>query len=83
MKEQIFYGQLNHPNRLFIQEKAKTKKDGAYSARWIGYRVRNGQVTHYARGREILANYGAFVTTVGTFENSDAAMKALKTSTLL
>ena len=78
MKEVIFYGQLNQANRLFIQEKAKTKKDGVYQARWIGFRVRNGQVTHYVKRNEVLANYGAFVTPVGTFSNNDAALKALK-----
>lgn len=78
MKEVIFYGQLNQANRLFIQDKAKSKKDGVYQARWIGYRVRNGCVTHYVVRNEVLASYGAFVTLVGTFASNDAANKALK-----
>jgi hypothetical protein len=78
MKEHIFYGQLNQANRLFIQEQAKTKKDGVYQARWIGFRVRDGRVTHYVVRNQILENFGAFVTPVGTFANNAEANKALK-----
>jgi hypothetical protein len=78
MKEVIFYGQLNQANRLFIQEKAKTKKDGVYQARWIGFRVRDGRVTHYVVRNEVLENFGGFVTSVGTFGDNAAALKALK-----
>jgi hypothetical protein len=78
MKEHIFYGQLDQANRLFIQEKAKTKKDGVYTARWIGYRVRDGRVTHYVVRTKVLENFGAFVTSVGTFTDNAAANKALK-----
>jgi hypothetical protein len=78
MKEVIFYGQLNQANRLFIQEKAKAKKDGVYQARWISYRVRDGRVTHYVVRGEVLENFGGFVTPVGTFDDNAAALKALK-----
>jgi len=78
-KEIIIYGQLNLTNQLFIQEKAKTKKDGVYQARWIGYRVQGGVVTHYVLRNQILERFGALVCSVGTFNNSEAALKALKT----
>jgi hypothetical protein len=78
MKEVIFYGQLNQANRLFIQEKAKTKNDGVYQARWIGYRVRDGQVTHYVVRNEVLENFGGFVVNVGIFQDNAAALKAIK-----
>jgi hypothetical protein len=78
MKEVIFYGQLNQANRLFVQEKAKTKKDGVYQARWIGFRVRDGRVTLYVVRNEVLENFGGFVTSVGTFGDNAAALKALK-----
>lgn len=78
MKEVIFYGQLNQANRLFIQEKAKTKNDGVYQARWIGYRVRDGRVTHYVVRGEVLENFGGFVVNVGTFQDNAAALKAIK-----
>lgn len=78
MKEVIRYGQLNDANRLFIQEKAKSKKDGVYQLRWIGFRVRNGCVTHYVVRNEVLESVGAFVTQVGTYANNAAALKALR-----
>ena len=78
MKEVIFYGQLNQDNRLFIQEKAKVKKDGVYQARWIGYRVRDGRVTHYVVSGDVLENFGGFVVNVGSFQDNAAALKAIK-----
>jgi len=74
----IFYNELNVENTNFIIEKAKTKKDGVYSARGIMYRVKNGGVTHYGAKGKIYAAVGHFVTPVGSYDWSDEGKKLLK-----
>jgi len=73
------YG-LTITNQNYINEKAKTKKDGCYQARGVAYRVVAGMVTHFACNGEVLQQYGHFNTVVGTFDGcgSDRALKFLK-----
>ena len=77
-ENRIVYGMLNSDNINLIIERAQTKKDGIYSFRGIFFRVRNGKVTHFARGNEILVSYGIFVTQIGSYKTTAEAEKLLK-----
>ena len=75
----ITYG-LTLDNQNAINEKAKTKKDGCYQFRGVAYRVRDGAVTHFVSGGEVMQQYGYFNVTVTKLEHSssDYAVKFLK-----
>lgn len=69
----------NQENMTLIREKAKSKKDGAYTFRGVAYRVRNNRVTHIAYWDEVLECFGNFNVIVGKYSGyTDAAIKALK-----
>jgi hypothetical protein len=71
------WGRLTRENQQYINEKAKTKKDGVYSARGIIYRVKNNRATHYASRGEILGSAGAFNYACGKYDSTDEAKKLL------
>lgn len=48
-----------------VDERAKTKKDGVYTFRGIVYRVRGGNVTHYAVEGIVLERCFGFNVAVG------------------
>jgi hypothetical protein len=74
----VTYSRLTIENQNYIVEKAKLKKNGCYQIRGIAYRVRDGKVTHFAVGGQVLQPYGAFNVVVGTYSgNSDEAKKVL------
>lgn len=74
----VTYSRLTVENQNYIVEKAKTKQNGCYQIRGIAYRVRDGKVTHFAVGGEILQPYGAFNVVVGAYSgNSNEAKKVL------
>ena len=72
------YNDLTLDNCLAIKQKAKTKQDGVYTFRGIGYRIQNNFVTHYATKNEILLNAGNFVTIVGQYDTREDGQKLLK-----
>ena len=63
----VTYG-LTIDNANEIIQKAKGKKDGYYSFRGVGYRVKDGQATHFATGGRILENFGSFNVEVGRYD---------------
>ena len=78
----IYWGRPDVENINHINSLAKSKKDGVFKVRGIGYRVRNGKVTHYhciSNGKhEVRQNAGHFVVPIGEFDKSEAAHAALK-----
>lgn len=64
------YQVLNKENRYAIIKRASKKKDGVYTLRGIYYRVRDGLVTHYACGGDIIQPCGYFDVCVGTYDYS-------------
>ena len=63
----VTYNDLTIENQNYIQEKARTKADGVYTARGILYRVRDGRVTHVATKGEVLELFGGFNAIVGQY----------------
>lgn len=78
MKELVSWGENTIENINYLIEKAKSKKDGAYSSRGIVYRVANNKVTHYGCNGKIYERCGHFVVQVGKYEWSDECKKILK-----
>ena len=76
----VRYG-LTIENEGIIIEKAKNKNDGVYSFRWVKYRVKNNNVTHFAANGIILERCYGFNVVIGKYKfNSDAvvALKSIK-----
>ena len=74
----VQYG-LTLENEKLIVEKAKTKNDGVYTFRGVGYRVRNKVVTHFSSNGKILERAFGFNCVVGLFEGyNSSGVKALK-----
>ena len=66
-------------NLNLIVDKAKTKKDGVYSFRGMGYRVEDGALTHFSYGGKILLRGGNLNFVIGRYSGySDNAKKTLK-----
>ena len=63
----VTYG-LTIENANEITQKAKTKKDGYYRFRGVGYCVKGGKATHFATGGRILENLGRFNVEVGKYD---------------
>ena len=63
------YNRLTIENVAVLKLKAKSKKDGCYQLRGIGYRVFDNSITHYACRGDILENAGNFVVTVGHYDS--------------
>lgn len=63
----VEYG-LTIENNNLILEKAKTKKDGIFTFRGVAYRVRGGNVTHFACDGRILERAYGFNVVVGGYE---------------
>lgn len=59
-------------------KKAKSKEDGIYSYDGVLYRVKDGNLTHYAKNGEIIQASGYFDAVVGKYEFTDQARKKLK-----
>ena len=76
----VTYGRLTIENQKYINEKAKEKIDGIYTARGICYRVRSGFVTHFACGGEVIVQLGHFNTIVGKYSGGyvDSGENTLK-----
>jgi hypothetical protein len=74
----VVYNQLTIENRNFICERAKSKSDGVYTIRGIGYRVRNKHVTHFAAQGHILHNFTYFTITVAHYNGREQGQKLLK-----
>ena len=74
----IKYGTLNSENIKAIKVRNISKKDGVYTFRGIHYRLKDGRVTHYCVGGEILENFGYFNTQVGKYETEAQVITLLK-----
>lgn len=74
----VTYNDLTIENEQFIREKARTKADGVYTIRGIGYRVWNHRVTHFASKGKILEAFGNFNAVVGYYEERAEGQKMLK-----
>lgn len=60
----VTYGPtLTNIDAMYV--KAKEKKDGVYNFRGISYRVRNGNVTHYAANSQVIERCYDFHVIVG------------------
>lgn len=57
---------LTQDNECLILARAKTKADRVYTLRSVGYRVREGRVTHFSVDHKILKRARGFLCTVGT-----------------
>jgi len=68
-------------NHRLIVDKAKTKRDGVFSFRGVSYRVRNGNVTHFAYGGTIYNFCHGFNVKVGQYKymSSTSSKHALQT----
>jgi len=64
----VEYNVLNKENRQDISKRATTKKDGVYTLRGIYYRVRDGQVTHYACAGDVIKPCGHFDVCIGQYD---------------
>lgn len=51
-----------------IIDKAKIKKDGVYKFRGVGYRVRNGRVTHFSCSGNLYAFSFGFLVKAGSYD---------------
>lgn len=71
------YG-LTLDNEAYIRDKAKTKRNGVYTARGVVYRVEDGKVTHYATSGKVSENFGNFLVDVGEYKWESEAVKMLK-----
>lgn len=72
------YG-LTLENERLILDKAKDKKDGCYTFRGVGYRVKNGTVTHFSSNGNILERAYGWNCIVGSYEGYNAnGLKILK-----
>ena len=56
---------LNIENESFLREKAKSKKDGVYTLRGCGYRVRNGKITHFSDSNGVYESAGYYMVDLG------------------
>jgi hypothetical protein len=78
-KEVWDYG-LNTHNEALIIEKAKSKKDGVYTFRGVGYRVRNNKITHFSANGSILERCYGFNVVIGKYKGfNNEGIKMLKT----
>lgn len=66
-KEVWDYG-LNIHNETLIIEKAKSKKDGVYTFRGVGYRIRNNKITHLSANGSILERCYEFNVVIGKYK---------------
>lgn len=73
----MVYCELNTDNQKYINEKAKTKNDGIYTARGIYYLVKNKKVVAFACKGEVIQQYGIFNTVIGKY--NDSAKEILRT----
>jgi hypothetical protein len=74
----VQYG-LTMENERIILEKAKSKKDGVYTFRGVGYRVCENHVTHFSDNGIILERAYGFNCIVGSFEGYNSnGLKTLK-----
>ena len=74
----VTYHKLTLENIKDIANKAQSKPNGCYTLRGIRYRVRDGRVTHYACGSEILECAGYFHVCIGSYKTDSEALKLLK-----
>jgi hypothetical protein len=78
-KEVWDYG-LNNHNETLIIEKAKSKKDGVYTFRGVGYRVRDNKVTHLSANGSIFERCCGFNVVIGKYKGfNNEGVKMLKT----
>ena len=74
----VQYG-LTYENEKLLLDKAKSKKDGVYTFRGVGYRVRNGHITHFSTDGKILERAYGFNCIVGSYQGyNSAGMEKLK-----
>lgn len=80
--ESVSWGQSTVDNINYLTDLAKSKPDGVYKARGIGYRVHNKNLTHYHANngskRTLYLNYTHFSSPIGSYDSSDEAHKALR-----
>jgi hypothetical protein len=68
------YG-CNLENIKIAQNKAKSKKDGFYTVRGMGYRVEGCRVTHVSDNRAIFEIAGGFLIDVGSLPDNSSKSK--------
>jgi len=74
----IRYG-LTIENESIILDKAKLKKDGVYTFRGVGYRVKDGFITHFSSDGKILERAYGFNCVVGSYQGYNSiGMEKLK-----
>ena len=72
------YGLTIETESLLI-EKAKQKKNGVYQLRGVGYRVRDGHITHFSADGKILERAYGFNCIVGSYDGYNSnGIKILK-----
>lgn len=74
----VTYHKLTLENIEAISARAKLRENGCYTFRGIMYRVKNGHVTHYACGGEVLERCGSFNVCVGSYKMDSEGLKLLK-----